>query len=490
GCSNSNTTPPLPKTSTVISSVKVDVKAGNPLVTRLGEFSKDTVLRHASYSYCFIDASNDSLIAGFNEDQALVPASIMKLFTTAAALEILEPGSRFKTSLQYEGRIAGHTLHGNLIIKGGGDPTFCLGEEQMKQLFSSWCLSLKKLGVDSVDGSVIGDGRIFDDDYIPYSWTWGEINLGYSAAASGLSVNGNIYELFFEPARGKRFASGMRKVSPYIPEETYFNRVAEAETDDEDVYLIGHPQTNKKIIRGTIPKGTKEISIVGTINNPPLATAGEFLNSLRMKKIYISGKAFSASDSDSIAERLDKSSARDIASIQSPAVSSIVQVTNQASYNFFAESLLKHIGLKVFKYGGTEAGALAVRRHWESRGMDMGGFAMFDGSGISRFNTITTRQATWLLSYMLTSPVSGDFLGSLSVAGVSGTLRTMCINTAAAGKIEAKSGTMSRVKSYAGYAHTRSGKKLIFTIIVNNFDGPSFEMKEKIGKIMEIMVNL
>ncbi|MCX6288044.1 MAG: D-alanyl-D-alanine carboxypeptidase/D-alanyl-D-alanine-endopeptidase [Bacteroidetes bacterium] len=462
----------------------------NPLIIGLERFSKDSLLRHASFSYRFIDASNDSLIAGFNEDQALIPASTMKLFTTAVALEILEPGTRFKTSLQYEGTITGHTLHGNVIIKGGGDPTFCLGEQTMKIIFSNWCISLKKLGIDSVDGSVIGDGRIFDQDYIPYTWTWGEINMGYCAAASGLSINGNLYELFFEPLKEKRFDSGLKKVTPFIPEEVFYNKLVETEMDEEEIFLIGHPMTNQKTIRGTVSKGKTEVSIVAAISNPALAAAGEFLNTLCRKGFYISGKAYSVTDSDSLAERLKRSVIIEITSVQSPTVASIVHTTNQASYNFFAENLLKHIGLKVLKYGGTEAGALAVRHFWESKGMDMGGFAMFDGSGVSRFNTFTARQVTWLLAYMRASPAAEYFFTSLSVAGVSGTLRTLCVNTAAEGNVQAKSGTMSRVKSFAGYAQTRSGKTLIFTIIVNNFDGPSFEIKEKMEKIMDAMVQL
>jgi len=480
----------MTKDSVTFITCRKAVTVKNPLLARLEVFSKDPALRHASFSYRIIDASNDSLIAGLNEDQALIPASTMKLFTTAAALEILEPGTRFKTSLQYEGTIRGRNLHGNLIIKGGGDPTFCIEEEAMKVVLANWCKSIKKLGIDSVDGSVIGDGRIFDQDYIPYTWTWGEINMGYCAAASGLSINGNIYTLFFEPLKEKRFVSGLKKVTPYIPEEVFYNKLVETEMDEEDIYIIGHPMTNQKIIRGTVSKGKKEISVVAAISNPPQSAAGEFLNSLRQKGIYISGKAYSITDSDSLTERCKKSVIHDISSVESPTVGSIVNTTNQASYNFFAENLLKHIGLKVFKNGGTEAGALAVRRYWESKGMDMGGFAMFDGSGVSRFNTFTTRQMIWLLSYMRTSPLAKDFYHSLSIAGVSGTLRTMCINTAAEGNIEAKSGTMSRVKSYAGYAQTTSRKTLIFAIIVNNFDGSSFEIKEKLGKIMDAMVQL
>jgi serine-type D-Ala-D-Ala carboxypeptidase/endopeptidase (penicillin-binding protein 4) len=464
--------------------------SGNPLRTELQRFSKDPLFRHASVSYCFTDAAGDSVIAGLNEELSLVPASTMKLFTTAAALEILGPGTRFRTTLQYEGNITGRTLHGNIILKGGGDPTFCLTEQSAQNLFKGWSTIVKKLGIDSVDGSVVGDGRIFDEDYIPYTWTWGELNMGYCAAASGLSMNGNVYQLFFDPLKEKRFMSGPRRVTPYIPEQVYENRLTENEADEEDIFLTGYPLTNRKTIRGTFPKGQTEISLVAAITNPALSAASEFLNSLRINGIYVSGNALSAADSDSLADHLKTARITDITSVQSATVASIVNITNQASYNFFAESLLKHIGLKMSGHGGTETGTRAVSRYWESKGMETGGFAMFDGSGISRFNTVTARQMTWLLSHMRKSPVSGEFFESLSVAGVSGTLRTMCVNTEAEGNIQAKSGTMSRVKSYAGYAETRSGRTLIFAIIVNNFDGPSVEVRKKIAVIMDAMVKL
>jgi D-alanyl-D-alanine carboxypeptidase/D-alanyl-D-alanine-endopeptidase (penicillin-binding protein 4) len=490
GCTGNKPVPPVENSVAKVGLKPAAMAEEDRLMAELDRFSKDPLLRHASISYCILDASNDSLIAGRNLDLSLVPASTMKLFTTAAALEILGPGTRFKTTLQYEGTITGRTLHGNIIIRGGGDPAFGLMEQSLKNIFTNWCKAIKKLGIDSVDGSIVGDGEIFDQDYIPYTWTWGEINLGYCAAASGLSVNGNIYRLFFEPLKERRFRSELKKVTPYIPGEEYYNRVVETEVDEEEIFLVGHPLAKRKTIRGVVPKGKAEVSIVAAVSNPPLAAALEFSNSLRNCGVFVSGTAFSIADSDAMAERIKKGRLVDVTSVSSPTVADIVTTTNQASYNFFAENLLKHIGLKVLRHGGTEAGALAVRRYWEKKGMDMGGFAMFDGSGISRFNNVTARQMAWLLSYMRSSPESNDFQTSLSVAGVSGTLRSMCLKTAAQGNVQAKSGTMSRVKSYAGYAKTRSGKTLIFSFIINNFDGPSVEIKQKIGRILDVMVKL
>jgi D-alanyl-D-alanine carboxypeptidase/D-alanyl-D-alanine-endopeptidase (penicillin-binding protein 4) len=438
GCSTDQPAPVQAITHEVPSRKTDTLPDADPLLISLAQFRADSTLRHASIAYCFLEDSSDRVIAELNPALALVPASAMKLFTTAAALEILKPETRFKTSLHYEGTITGKTLHGNIILKGGGDPTFCHGEQTMKILFTHWAGAIKKLGIDSVDGSVIGDGRVFDEDYIPYTWTWGEINLAYCAAASGLSVNGNLYQLFFDPVNNKRFNSGSVSVMPVIPEESFHNRLIETATDEEDVFLVGHPQTRTKTLRGVFPKDKKEVSVVAAVSNPTLVAASEFLNALAKNGVTVTGKAFSVADSDSLAERLTKASIRDITAVQSPTVSSIVYTTNQSSYNFFAENLLKHMGVKIMRYGGTEAGTMAVQHYFKSKGMPMGGFAMFDGSGISRFNTATVSQMVWLLSYMQNSPASARFKTSLSVAGVSGTPRTMCINGDAEGMVQAK----------------------------------------------------
>ena len=488
GCTGSNTSTPVEKPSGS-ALVRTDIPKPRTFLKKcLDDLEQDPLLKHASLSYLIADVSTDSVIAARNENLSLVPASTMKLFTTAAALEILGPDIRFKTCLQYEGTISGRTLHGNIIIKGGGDPTFCLNEQSMKILLTNWSKAIKKTGIDTVDGSVIGDGSIFDQDYIPYTWTWGEINIGYCAAASGLSVNGNVYQMFFEPFKDKRFSTTLKKVTPLIPEELFFNQTNESDTDEELVFVLGHPQTNQKTIKGMVPKWKQEVSFYATINNPPLATAMEFQNFLVMNGVVVKGKAVSVTDSDSLAERLKKAVIKDITSVSSPTLSAIINTTNQVSYNFFAENLLKHIGLKVMKHGGTESGVLAIRKYLELKGMDMGGFAQFDGSGVSRFNTFTARQAVWLLRYMYSSPDSGVFISSLPIAGVSGTLSSICFNTPARGNVHAKSGTMSRVKSYAGYAHTKSGKTLVFALIVNNFEGRSEEIRKLMGKIMDAMV--
>lgn len=487
------TCPRSPSPEPLVSPVKTAVdtqperRTRTALEAELERFSGDSVLKNGSFGFLVVDAGTGEIVVSVNPDLSLVPASTMKLFTTAAALEILGPGRRFRTALSYSGEIVNGVLNGNIVVRGGGDPTLGMGDQTRKILYSNWAGLIRKAGIDSVNGSVVGDGTLFDKDYIPYTWTWGEINLGYCAAASGLSVNGNVFTLFLEARKRDFYRPSLEKITPYIPEQEFENRTVETETAEEEIYLVGHPFSDQKMIRGVIPAGKAEASLIAAISNPPLAFASDFRNALMLKGVKVSGKAYSLADSDSIRKVLAGSRYTELSGISSPNVASIVYTVNQNSYNFFAETILKHIGLKIMRYGSTDAGAKAVYNFFRNKGMDTDGFYIFDGSGISRFNSVTARQMVWVLQYMTRSTEYATYRQSLSVAGTSGTLSHILTGTPAQGNLLAKSGTMSRVKSYAGYVKTTSGRDLIFAVIVNNFNGTSQEMTRKLERLMEAM---
>ncbi len=474
--------------SKIVKPVKI-YNASDSLLLAIEAFDQDSVLRNASFAYIIYDVTADSIIAERNPDLSLVPASTIKLFTTAAALEILGPRANYRTRLLYDGVIENRILKGNLIIKGGGDPTFCMGKETMNRVFSSWENSIAKLNIDSVTGNIIGDARIFSEDFIPYTWTWGEINMGYSAAPSGLSINGNLFRLKFDPDKKDFIIPEAGDLAQTHPSSTFLNQVAIYDADDE-LYLVGFPDSPEKRIRGTVREGTRKAEVVGVIHDPALAAATLLRKKLIAKGIRVSGRAVSTSGMDSLRALKSSQPRHEIASVGSPSVASMVYSVNHHSNNFLAETLLKQMGVKKQGYGSTEAGVKAVYSFLKSKGIDLSGFYMFDGSGISRYNSITANQLLHLLKYMQHSRDSAVFRSSLSVAGESGTLGKMCLNSDATGNIHGKSGTMSRVKSYAGYAKTRSGHQLIFAVIVNNFNCSTVEMRTKIEHILNLMASL
>jgi D-alanyl-D-alanine carboxypeptidase/D-alanyl-D-alanine-endopeptidase (penicillin-binding protein 4) len=173
--------------------------------------------------------------------------------------------------------------------------------------------------------------------------------------------------------------------------------------------------------------------------------------------------------------------------IQSPPLKEIIRVTNHESVNLFAEHLLKHLAFQKTGLGTTDDGCKFVMQFWKDKGLDMNGFFMNDGSGLSRFNAITASQMVSVLNYMKTKSVNSDvFFESLAEVG-NGTLTVFNQDSFPEGCLHAKSGSMTRVRCYAGYLTSNSGREFSFTIMLNNF---SYSQKEATLKIEELLVEL
>ncbi|HTX88047.1 MAG TPA: D-alanyl-D-alanine carboxypeptidase/D-alanyl-D-alanine-endopeptidase [Bacteroidales bacterium] len=453
----------------------------------LDSLKRDTALVHASLAWDILDYSKGNAVpvSSFNEELSLVPASTIKILTTGAALEILGEKAAFRTALQYDGVIGNHKLTGNLYIRGGGDPTF--GSDAT---LDRWVKAVADLGIDTIEGSVIGDARIFSRVTIPLTWTWGELQLPYSAPASGLSFNGNVYSGTSDRGETKKFSPDTGKIKPFLPQAAFRNDVSDAEEPEAETYVVGDPYSYSFLIQGTVLQGQSFFPYAGVIPDPPYIAALELKNRLAGKGIFVTGDALDLYEADSAVLATVQKTQTDLAYAWSPPVATLVTLTNLYSNNFFAEHLLKQIGLKKYKYGSSEAGCRAVSLFWKSKNLNTDGLFLFDGCGISRYDAVTARQMAEALFYMTTSPEFTTFYNSLPLAGVSGTLAHAFQGTAAAGNIRAKTGTISRVKSYAGYIRTRSGKRLIFSLLLNNFTCRQDQVKQKLERILLKMVSL
>jgi D-alanyl-D-alanine carboxypeptidase len=167
-----------------------------------------------------------------------------------------------------------------------------------------------------------------------------------------------------------------------------------------------------------------------------------------------------------------------------------VMVTNQMSVNWRSSKLLRKIGGKVYNTPTTAAGAKAILDFWTTKGVDTEGMNFYDGNGLSRNNAISPKQLVDALYVMRTSPYYQVFYESLPLAGLTGTLHKAMRGSAAEGRVHAKTGTIGKVKSFAGYVSTVTGKKLIFSLIVNNFDCRVKLMKKKLEAVMITMAEM
>lgn len=458
------------------------------VLAEVKKIAGESGLRTALVGFCLIDleAAPDTAV-GFQEDYGLIPASTMKAFTTATANELLGPGHRFITELQTAGKVGEDgVLEGRVVIRGGGDPT--LAASDLDGTFAQWKAALGEAGIREVRGSVVGDASIFGTALTPDTWQWNDLGNYYGAGASGLTIHQNLfYASFRTPSVGA--IAPFTGANPKLPGHTFVNemRVGASGSGDQG-YVYGDPYAKVITFRGTVPAGSGSFTIKGALPDPALFAARRFTEYLVAQGIPVSGEPTT--------DRLLAVAGEEIPARQtiheqgSAALSSLITTTNHKSNNLMAECFHRAIGVKVAGQGTTEAAAKAVAEHWAAKGIDMTGFFMGDGCGLSRANTVTPRQMTLMLYHAAKHENFATFRSSLPVAGKSGTLASIGGGSAAEGRIRAKSGTMDRIRNYAGYLDARSGKRYAFALFVTNYTTDLSSVKSKIVRVWSVMAGL
>ncbi len=467
------------------------------LNAEIDEIAKAPYLKSARWSFVLQETESGKVLVDLNPDETLVPASTMKTVIGAAALGILGEEYQFSTYLEYDGEIADGTLRGNLFIRGGGDPT--LGSERfaektdLEKLLSNAVKVIKAKGINSIEGRVIADASIFEDAMVPVNWVWNDIGNYYGAGACGLTIHENMYYLYFKPNDTIGNHAKILRIEPEVPGIEFINEMKTGKKGSGDQgYIYGAPYTSLRYLRGSIPQGKAEFYIKGSLPDPANYAAYRMDQALRNASITISEKP-QTMRTLRLENKAPKANRILLSTYKSPPLKDIVYWLNKKSINLYAEHLLKAIGQKELNSGSTEAGANAVIQWWKLKGINIDGLHMSDGSGLSRYNGVTGRQLCHMLQINTQQPWFNSFYKSLPVAGLStdpGTLRNMCKNTAAAGNIRAKSGYISRVKSYAGYVDTRSGKRLCFAMIANNFTCKASQMRKMFEGLMVKLAEL
>ncbi len=437
-------------------------------------------LANAGIGISVIDNSNGATLIKSEPQISLVPASIMKVVTTATAMEVLGPDFRFITSLSYTGIIRNDTLFGDLQIIGGGDPT--LGSSYFPETINfqqEWIKVLQQSNIKFITGNLIIDAGIYESQMIPGSWVWEDLGNYYGAGASGISVYDNLYEIHLKSPEIADQPTQIVKIVPEIPNLELHNEVRSSDINSDQAYVFGSPEDSRRVIRGTIPKGKADFVVKASMPDPSALLAGEFRKKLLANGISISGKT-------SYEKAKNKGSV--LAETLSPPLREIIRLTNFESINLFAEHLLKHLAWQENGLGTTKEGCKFLIRFWKDKGLDMSGFFANDGSGLSRFNAMTASHLTWILNYMATKSQHSDvFYETLPTSG-EGTMTVFSTESFPRGSLRAKSGSMTRVRCYAGYLKTTSGKSLSFTVMLNNFSCSQADAVRKIQELLMVFI--
>lgn len=464
----------------------------NAIDQALQKFQNDPDLQNASWGFYAKSVKTGKVVAQYNARKSLTPASALKVITTATALEILGKDFKFETVLEYDGQIdANGTLKGNVYVRGGGDPTLGAPRDDLSKgyeaILQQWVAAIRKAGIKKIEGYVVGDARIFEEESVPPMWLWEDLGNYYGASSSGLSFHENQYFAYFNSEAKTGSATQLTKIIPTVPHFKMVNRVTVgAKGSGDNAYIFAAPYSNVAYVRGTIPPARQGFRIKGSIANPALFCAFQLKQEL--EKVGIEAQK----DYSTIRILQDEGKyvprkRTFMNSIFSPPLSKIVYWTNKKSINLYAEHLLKMLGKHRFGKGTRENGIQLVEEYLKTCNVDTKGFFMEDGSGLSPMNGVTAEQFGDLLYAYRNETHYSTLFESLSIAGnVSdvGGLKSFLKGTSAANKVFAKSGYIQRVRAYTGYVKTASGDQIAFALMVNNYACTNSEMKRKMGELV------
>jgi len=465
----------------------------NQLKEKLIDFKNSSSLKNAEWGVYaeYVDSGKE--IVSFGASQSLAPASGLKVFTTSATLYYLGDDYRFYTKLYYDGHIKSNgVLKGNIYIVGGGDPT--LGSDNVKgslsldSLMMKWVWAIKSTGIKQIHGSIIADNLLFDNQTVPNFWIYEDMGNYYGAGANALTINDNLYYLYFKPGKYVGTHAKVLRMEPEIPGLRFINYMKTGTpTSGDNGYIYGAPDQFNVTLRGTVPAGRSEFSIKGSIPDPPLFAAQYFRTTLEKNGIKVSGR------SKKLIRKKKYEKGKLICTQTSPPLDSIVYFINKRSNNLYTEQLLKTIGLKVFHKGSTAKGIDAIMKYLKDNNLPTDGIKVYDGSGLSRTDMITAKSMAKLLVFITKQKFFNAFYNSLGIAGDPndvGYFNSYGANTILAYNARIKDGLVTGVRSHSGYLRDRSGRLIAFSLIANNFSCPTSDVNEIHKQVMLLLANL
>jgi D-alanyl-D-alanine carboxypeptidase/D-alanyl-D-alanine-endopeptidase (penicillin-binding protein 4) len=416
-----------------------------------------------------------------NANKLLRPASNMKLYTVAAALDRLSPNYRFVTSVYAPAKPdSSGTVRGDLTIYGRGDPSIAarFNNGNYFKGIDDLAARIVAAGVKRVEGDLVGDETYFTGPQYGSGWEWDDLQWWFGAEVSALTVNDNALDLSVKPGM-KVGAPAVITTGPPDPLLKIINKVTTAPKGTRrDLAAYRALGSDEVEISGAIPLEDKGYAGGVAISRPALLFAYLLRASLAQQGVVIKGKTRTISQPISAASAgTVVSGLVEVATLQSPPLSMIAAQTLKPSQNLYTELILRTLGnvaaptptsVSVDRTSET-AGIEVVRTFLREAGVNASPLSLNDGSGLSRSDMVTTEATLQLLAYMHRHRYAAVFRDALPIAGVDGTLRNRFKGTVAENNLRAKTGTLSSASSLSGYVTTAAGEKLVFSIMVNNY---------------------
>ncbi len=433
-------------------------------------FIADPALIPASVGICITNVTTGETVATYNERQAIIPASTVKIITTATALQLLGPSYRTYTTVDYTGTIdeAGR-LQGDIVIRGGGDPSLgsAYGSRSTDAFIDQVVSSIKSNHIQSIEGNIIIDNSLFDGHAVSPKWMVEDIIWDYGTGCHAFSYKDNRVDIDL-------LYNGKSYDITGIQPANRFSVDADLTKGEEEDITVSH-NGNRYTITGTIPKRKNRCRLSLSIEHPDSLFIQELSERLLLSGIKIERGTHPGNNL-----------ARETTLLRYPSdsLAYLIRSLNVRSDNLYAESLLRHIALSAGEGGSTKNGISRIRQYWQSCGADSLELFLYDGSGLARNNKISARYLARVLEKTAQDPsVAETFVSSLPIAGKEGSVASFMRNAKLPGELRLKSGSMSDVHAYAGY-YTTSKNRYAIVVLVNNYTCNRTQLKYKIAALL------
>ena len=412
----------------------------------------------------YVSDESGNLIYEYQGNKGFSTASTQKIFTAAAALEVLGKNYTYKTTSGYSGTISSGILKGNLIMSSTGDPT--LGswrydaykpENFKKKLIEA----IKKAGINKISGNLIIDDSYFDHQTIPGGWPWDDLGNYYGAGVWGVNWRENQFDINISGNEFKSFSYPLEGVS-------WLNDVKVGGNSDQSLIFTA-PHSNVALINGTLP--AKTVTVSGATPNPPLQLGVEVKQWLKDSGIDFSGKVMTNSQLEIEGKQIQQLSKNNVIfTYESPTLDKIIYWFLRKSINLYGETLIKTLAKEKKGNPDFKSGVAYLKEFWKSKGINLNMINFADGSGLSPQNYVSAKAEVQALLYAKKQPWFESYYDGFPTQD---------------NGIKMKSGTMRDTKSFAGFHTSRDGKKYVFSIIINNYQGSGSTELQKILSVLK-----
>ena len=481
------------------------------LLTRIEEIAHQPALEPGFFAVKIVSLDTGLLIYEQNANKFVRPASNMKLYTVAAALDRLTPDFHFMTSVYAKEKPNKSGVISDFLgVKGTGDPSIAarFNSGDYFKGINDLADRIVAAGVKRVKGDLVGDESYFNGAPLGSGWEWEDLQWAYGAQVSALSVNDNGIDLTVKPGEKVGAPVVITTGPPAMSFMTIANRATTSPRGSKsDLQIYRGLGANTLELSGSIPLGDNGWTGSVAIPDPALAFISMLRDALIKRGVKIDGRVRTVS-SQSIErlpylERVQPTGiAVEIASMPSPSFSVIAAQTLKPSQNQYTEIILRALGewarrdlsatrdyMQDVPKNSEDAGLGVVKKFLRQAGIGENDVALNDGSGLSRNDLISANTTVQLLTFMSKHKYFAQFRDALPIAGVDGTLRTRMKGTPAEGNLRAKTGSLSSVASLSGYVTTAAGEHLAFSMMLNNYPDAGALRRDSIDAIAVLLAS-